>query len=204
MQHSNSGAQKRQASYDTDALEMLKSMPAGVAKTTLQTFGDIGAGMGQDMLDTFLGAGVQENNEKSPKNSEHAPGNFQKKVEFKRLYDFQAESEKNTIKELLKKIHDEIHALKQANSSLAQEVKDIEKVTLSSADEKPGVYHIRFLELVLSFIQTLKAKVNESSTWLQAIQSKKKKRGSAFAVRSKKSGTSYSQSEEHKLVRSTQ
>jgi hypothetical protein len=125
-------------------------------------------------------------------------------VEFRRLYDAREQQEKRTMQELLRKIHEEIESLKRANAILSQEVKDIEKLTLSSADDQEGVYHIRFLELVLSFLKTLRAKVTESNTWLEAMQSKKKKRGSLFASLSKSKGTQYSQSEEHKVTRSTQ
>jgi hypothetical protein len=104
----------------------------------------------------------------------------------------------------MKKIDQEIEAIKRANSALAAEVKDIEKLTITSANEKPGIYHIRFLELMLSFLQSLRSKISYSSTWLQAMQSKKKKRGSLFASLSKKRGTQYSMSEEIKMTRSVQ
>ena len=199
-------AQKKQnIAAQQNTVETFKSLSTGVAKNTLKTFGDIGAGIGKGMLDSFTGATyAPEKHEKTPQNAENKPGNFQRKGEFKTLYNFQAEQERKTIRELTRKIHEEIKALKEANSSLAQEVSDIEKITLSSAAEKPGIYHIHFLELVLSFIKTLREKIGDSSTWLAAMQSKKKKRGSAFAANAKKKGTQYSMSEEHKITRSTQ
>lgn len=176
-----------------------------MAKNTVKAFGEIGAGIGRGMVDTLLGTDFMDSETRhTSEKFENEPGNFQKTVEFKRLYDFNAEQEKRTIQELLKKIHEEIKALKQANALFAEEVKDVEKLTLSSVEEQEGIYHIRFLELMLSFIKTLHAKVSESSTWLEALQSKKKKRGSLFASLSKKKGTQYSMSEEMKITRSTQ
>jgi hypothetical protein len=206
MQQRTGMAQKKPNPYNSDTVEAFKSLPRSVAKNTAQSFANIGSGIGKGIMDSFLGTDYlqQDTHEKSPHNNESKPGNFQKTVEFKRLYDFQSEQEKRTIKELLSKIHEEIKALKNANTALAQEVKDVENLTLSSAAEKPGIYHIRFLELVLSFIQTLRMKISESGSWLEAMNSKKAKRGSAFAVRSKKSGTQYSMSEEHKITRNTQ
>ena len=75
---------------------------------------------------------------------------------------------------------------------------------MQSIGKKPGVYHVRYLELLLSFLQGVKAKVGEAKTWLMAIQSKRAKRGSAFAVRSKKQGTQYSLSQELSTARNVQ
>jgi hypothetical protein len=70
--------------------------------------------------------------------------------------------------------------------------------------EKPGIYHVRFLEIIVNVLRALRAKINESSTWMQALTSKKKKRGSLFAVRAKKKGTQYSLSQELSSARSVQ
>lgn len=130
-----------------------------------------------------------------------------KKKEFM-LFNYQEHYEKEIvrreIKELTEEIKKEIELLKKADSSLLSEVKDIQKISLDSLPDKPGVYHIRFLELVLSILRTLRAKVGESRTWLQALMSKKKKRGSLFASLSKKKGTQYSLSQELQSSRSVQ
>ena len=47
-------------------------------------------------------------------------------------------------------------------------------------------------------------KTGESRTWMQALMSKKAKRGSAFAARSKKQGTAYSMSQELSNSRNVQ
>ncbi|MDO9027792.1 MAG: DUF5660 domain-containing protein, partial [Candidatus Roizmanbacteria bacterium] len=97
-----------------------------------------------------------------------------------------------------------IEMIKRADASLLNDIRDVEKLTINDLPEKPGIYHIRFLELVLSILRTLRAKVGESKTWLQALMSKKKKRGSLFVVRSKKQGTQYSLSQELQSSRSVQ
>jgi hypothetical protein len=70
--------------------------------------------------------------------------------------------------------------------------------------EKLGVYHVRFLEIILKILQSIKLKINESGTWLEAMRSKRAKRGSAFMANSKKKGTQYSMSQELTLTRSVQ
>jgi len=117
---------------------------------------------------------------------------------------YEKEVVRKQIKELTEQIKKEIELLKKADSSLIAEVQDIEKLTIDSLPEKPGVYHIRFLEIVLRVLQTLREKVGESRTWLSALVFKKKKRGSLFAALSKKKGTQYSMSQELSNARSVQ
>jgi len=102
----------------------------------------------------------------------------------------------NEIRQLIEEVRKEIAVIKQANKALISQVADIEKTTVESLPDKPGVYHLRFLELLLSFLRILRAKVGEAKTWLAAMQTKKKKRGSLFLVLSKKKGTQYSLSQE--------
>ena len=108
------------------------------------------------------------------------------------------------ITEITDQIKKEVVALKNTESALMQEVKDIEKEVINPLPEKPGVYHIRFLELILNMVRTIRLKMGESRTWLDAMTSKRKKRGSLFAARSKKMGTQYSLSQELQTSRSVQ
>ncbi len=129
------------------------------------------------------------------------------KKEFK-LFSYQEHYEntliKKEIKDLTEQIKREIELIKRADKALINEVKDIEKISVESLPDKPGMYHVRFMELVLSILRTLRAKIGESRTWLAALSSKKKKRGSLFASRSKKQGTQYSLSQELQSARSVQ
>ncbi len=108
------------------------------------------------------------------------------------------------IQQMIDQIRQEVKEIKAHSDGLSAEVEAIEKVTLQSLPDKAGVYHIRYLEIIASFLRGLKAKVGEARTWLMAMQSKKAKRGSAFAAQSKKKGTQYSQSQEHSSARSVQ
>jgi hypothetical protein len=105
------------------------------------------------------------------------------------------------IKRLTEEIRKEIAAIKQSNKALLSQVADIEKTTLQSLPDKPGIYHVRFLEILLSFLRNLRAKVGEAKTWLAAMQTKRKKRGSLFLALSKKKGTQYSLSQELQTAR---
>ena len=186
-------------------LESLRDLGTSTAKNTADAFGKIGGGM----LDQFFGG-----------NDDHEDDNFDSEFNFKKevakvgkkqevkIFNYQEYYEttliKKQIQELTDAIRKEIEMIKRADASLINDVKDVENLTINSLPEKPGIYHIRFLELVLNILRTLRAKVGESKTWLQALMSKKKKRGSAFVVRSKKSGTQYSMSQELSNSRSVQ
>ncbi|MDH7476560.1 MAG: DUF5660 domain-containing protein [Microgenomates group bacterium] len=111
---------------------------------------------------------------------------------------------KRQIKELLKIIRQEVVAIKKTNDYLIQDVQEIEKITLESVGEKPGVYHVRFLEIILSILKALRMKIGESKSWLEALKTKRKKRGSLFLALSKKKGTQFSLSKELQSARSVQ
>lgn len=171
-------------------------------KNPLETLGDIGGGM----LDQFFGYNETDQDFEFAPQTPDAKKKHAKK-EFK-LFNYTEYSESTLIKrkinELTDLIRKEIEFLKKENAALASEVKDVEKLTINELPEKPGIYHVRFLEVVLNVIKHLRAKVGESKTWLEALMSKKKKRGSLFAARSKKQGTQYSLSQELTSARSVQ
>lgn len=197
---------KNQNDPAKNPLESLHDLGISTAKNTADAFGKIGGGM----LDQFFGG--QDDHEDDNIGSEF---NFKKeaskakgKKQEVKIFNYQEYYEttliKKQIQELTDAIKKEIEMIKKSDSSLLNEIRDVEKLTINDLPEKPGIYHIRFLELVLNILRTLRAKVGESKTWLQALMSKKKKRGSLFVVRSKKQGTQYSMSQELSNSRSVQ
>lgn len=111
---------------------------------------------------------------------------------------------KKEISQLTDQLKGELKELKKASSDLITETKEAEKVALTPLPEKPGIYHVRFLEILIKLVQTIRLKIGESKTWLEAMVSKKKKRGSLFMTLSKKKGTQYSLSQELQSSRSVQ
>ena len=187
-------------------LESLRDLGTSTVKNTVNSFGKIGGGM----MDQFFG-GADDHEDDDFGNEfnfkKEVAKSKSKKQEIK-VFNYQEYYEstliKKQIQELTEAIKKEIEMIKRADASLLNEVRDVEKLTINDLPEKPGIYHIRFLELVLNILRTLRAKVGESKTWLQALMNKKKKRGSAFAARSKKQGTQYSMSQELSNSRSVQ
>lgn len=184
-------------------LEMVKDLGSSTVKKTVNSLSDIGSGVFDQLTGNYED---NETDEFNPQKFEQQASKSLKKE--KKVFSFQEHSENTLIKqkiaELTELIKREIEALKKQGSEFSSELSDIEKIALNDLPEKPGIYHVRFLEIVLSFIRNLRAKVGESRTWLNAMMSKKKKRGSLFAVRSKKAGTQYSLSQELQSSRSVQ
>lgn len=124
------------------------------------------------------------------------------------IFNYQSYYEQEVIKrkiaELLKIIKEEIKAIKQSQKDLVAEVKDIENLTINAQNEQPTIYHLNFFEIIISILKNLRKKITESKTWLEALVTRKKKRGSLFLARSKKMGTQYSLSQELQAARSTQ
>lgn len=196
----------------TDSLELertssvggtLSSLAKDTGKATLDSFKDIGSGIFDQLLNSdhvkeaypdFIRETEAE--KKHVMNLEHGTLFSYRNIEEERQI--------GEIKELIQAIRQEVEQIKRADKTLMSEVKDIENITIASLPEKPGIYHIRFLEVVLKVLQSLKLKINESGTWMEALRSKKAKRGSAFAVQSKKKGTQYSMSQELSTARSVQ
>jgi|SRR3989339_129004 len=197
---------KSQKYTEKNPLESLSELGKSTVKSTTDAFGKIGGGM----LDQFFGGA-----------DDHEDDDFGKEFNFKKeldkakgkkqevkIFNYQEYYENTLIKKQIAELTDaikrEIDMIKKADASLINSVKDVENLTINGLPEKVGIYHIRFLELVLNILRTLRAKVGESKTWLTALMSKKAKRGSAFVVRSKKQGTQYSMSQELSNSRSVQ
>lgn len=123
--------------------------------------------------------------------------------EFGTIWSIQQEKETRTIRELLVTVQSEIKNLKKADATLAQEVKGIEQLTIemSQTEDVSGIYNVRFLELMVALLKTIRLKITESGTWLSSFHGKAKKRG--FKALTKKKGTSYSMSQELQMARAT-
>ncbi len=199
----------------------IKKQKVYVNKNPLESMKDVGSDMvrntaaqakkiGSSMFDQFFGnysPDSQSNKEnfgeiRETKKS-HSPTRKEFSI-FNYQHYYEREVVKREIKQLTEQIKKEIEMIKRADSAFLQEVSDVQKLTLESLPDKPGIYHIRFFELILSILRTLRAKIGESRTWLQAMVSKRKKRGSLFMSLTKKKGTMYSLSQELQSARSVQ
>lgn len=201
-------AKSQNTSKSANTLETLKNLGSSVAQNTADSFKDMGTGMIDQLFGGFSPDSNKDYDSLEAQNKQTQNENKPTLQREKNLFNYQAHHESTVvteqIKRLVEQIKQEIEYIKRADKALLNEVSDIQKISMESISQKPGVYHIRFLEIVLRTLRLLRAKIGESKTWMQALMSKKKKRGSLFAARSKKSGTQYSLSQEISSSRSVQ
>jgi predicted membrane chloride channel (bestrophin family) len=126
----------------------------------------------------------------------------QRKAEFDAILEKASLQEQREIEQAKEVIKQEVKRLAKMNVQMNEKLLTLQQMTLDQS-EKKGVYYVRFMELMTELVRTLVAQVSESNTWLEAMISKKKKRGSLFAARSKNQGTQYSMSQELSIARST-
>lgn len=200
-------AAKKSTSHMVNSLESLREISSSMGKSTVDALQSMGSGM----LDQLLGVNnstPEVSPEQQKKQIEELKEDKKSLKKEANLFNYQNHHEnvivRDQIKNLLEQIKQEVQYIKKADASLMNDVRDIEKFTMDTLSEKPGIYHVKFLEIVLRILQSVRMKVGESRTWMQALMSKKKKRGSAFASRSKKQGTAYSMSQELSNSRSIQ
>lgn len=190
-------------------IETIADLGSSAVKKTGQELGGIAKGAFDQFLGDFddLDYGHESHGAPSHQEAVHQ----QKKKEAKPVFRFHEHHEQVTVKneiaeiqQLIEQVKQEVAMIKRQNQALLEEVKDVEKLTLSSSREGAKLYDASFLEVILSLLRTLRLKIGESGTWLQAMMSKKKKRGSLFASRTKSMGTQYSLSQELQVTRNVQ
>src|SRR3990167_2143142 len=92
----------------------------------------------------------------------------------------------------------EIKKLKQSSGELQ---KQVEVITIEQTAENPGVYHVNFLEKMLTYLRDIRLSVEDSLAWFQALRSKKAAR--QYGVLAKKRGTSFTLSNERVVATQT-
>lgn len=207
QQNSNSpikgGFQIRKNPYESYNGSSSSNFFQNTAKNTVSSLNKT---FGTGLLDHFFGRAEQNQNNQDRRPFEKKSPLPQRKefTIFRRESHFETHEKPREIEMLKKQIVQEVKLIRQANQSLMAEVKDIDKLTVDPGSEREGIYHLRFLEILINILQTLRKKINESRTWLSVANGRKAKRGGAFVARSKSQGTSYSQSQELTLTRSVQ
>jgi hypothetical protein len=203
LQKNNRDSLERERSVGVSGT--ITSFGQDTAEKIVDGFTDVGKGVFEQLLGQYEKASEQDASLENQQNSQ--PEQPINRLEGGTVFSFrnvEEDRQLKEIKELIEQIRQEVKMIKKADSALMSEVSDIEKLTIDTMPEKPGIYHVRFLEVVLKVLELLRTKISESGTWMEALKSKKAKRGSAFSSNSKKKGTQYSMSQELSNARSVQ
>ena len=134
--------------------------------------------------------------------------NMQFFMEQQRAAEAEARKRLDEDRKKIQEIHDmlrkEIEKYEKAQTTMNENLEKIKKILLLEEQQaKTGIYHITHAEVLVMMFRSFVANVSESNTWLEAMISRKKKRGSLFAVQSKSKGTQYSMSQELAIARSS-
>ena len=177
--------------------ETIKKAGEGVA--------DIGKGIFEQLLNQQSNEQTSRYEKPSQSQEEQPKPIF--RPEGGTLFNFrnlEEEREINEIRQLIQQIKQEIEAIKKRSSEILNSVKDIENAAINDGGEQKGVYVLDMLRRFTSELQKVGMSIGNSSNWLEAMQTKKAKRGSLFAARTKSKGTQYSMSQELSNARSIQ
>lgn len=153
-----------------------------------------------DLIETVLfQLGLSKNSEKTPQNS---PETRRAAIDHKSEVMHAAEKGNQRLSSDIRQKIQEITAELKALIATTKELKmHFGSVTLETPTQKPGKYHENFFEWLLIMIQQARQKVENSNSWLGAIQGKGK--GKGYWDKAKSHGTSFTQSGERSTVTST-
>lgn len=160
--------------------------------TARDELGKFAGGAFDTLMGRFPTPPTSENGSLPPFGPERMTPPWQKKEKPREtmLFNFKERQEnlevRAKIQELIKEIRREIISLQQTQKSMLAEAA---KITVEQLPEKPGIYHIHFLEWILKTLRDLRKKVSESASWLGVMRGKQKKMG--FWGNYKKHGTQY-------------
>jgi hypothetical protein len=88
--------------------------------------------------------------------------------------------------------------IKKLSESSAELQEKVEVITVEQTAGNPGVYHLNFVEQMLSFIHELRMNVDDSLAWFGALRSKKAAR--QYGSMAKKHGTSFTLNNERQVA----
>lgn len=103
--------------------------------------------------------------------------------------------------EVEKKIEEILRELHLLAKSVAKIETQAAKIAVEQAPIKGGIYHANFFEWILKLIKTARAKVDESSLWLEHFQTRKSQK--QYWAMFKKHGTNFALSNERSLATQT-
>lgn len=208
---SHTSRQNRQGS-NTNRVETLHSpysdisqeRPDSIAQGTVNGLKSVGTGMVDQLFNWEQSPrGPEQAVERKDTTVKHTP----LRGEFFNIFSWREQEERREmqkLREMIEAIKQEVQIIRKENQAMMSDVKDIENLTLNTQLKKPTLYDISFFEIVLRMLKLIRSKMSESHTWMEALMSKKKKRGSVFAALSKKQGTQYSLSHELNPARAVQ
>ncbi len=98
------------------------------------------------------------------------------------------------------RLHQIMIEIKQLTESSGELKQKVEVIAMEQTGEQVGIYHLNFLDKMLSFIHELRMSVDDSLAWFSAINGKKQAR--QYKSMAKKHGTSFTMNNERQVATS--
>lgn len=180
--------------------ESLTDLGSSIAYETTDSMKKIGTGI----VDSFLGSYDWESEKSSHTAEKKEPVKAPARRIEQNVFSFRERAEQQAIRELTEQVKAQTERLDKMTTQLSDKMTAVKQEIINANPEQTGVYRIRFLEQILSWLSEMMKSVGSANTWMEAMMNRKQKRGSAFAARSKQKGTQYSLSQELSTARSVQ
>lgn len=207
------GKKQKQQKKQTAAQNQIEALKDLGLSTASSLVNDLGKGTVSGLWEQLLNTGGYEKQDQSGDLSEGEELNLKEfgkeprldiepGIDYRREIIHQREKEVSRgNQELEVKIQEIVIELKQL-MNVSQEIQVQFKDIVSQPEiVNPGKYHVSFFEWVLHLIRAARLKVEDSSAWLAASQSKKAKKG--YWGMFKKHGTSFGLSNERVVATQT-
>jgi len=197
-------------SINQDSLiEQLKSLGSGVVSSVKS---DVVSGIGSDALSSLFGS------QPTPKQGELTPGEpinlgnqtqqetvedmpFMPRPKKADMFsDYISNEALNKLKQNEAQMAQKIEEIRFELRALIKAIKNVDKSVESAASQNivdPGQYHLDFLDRLKTVLKVMRQNLNHSSTWLNALKSRKKER--SYWKMYKKKGTSFGLSNERSV-----
>ncbi len=192
-------AKKRniQAIQDNNILESLHSVGSSIGQAVTK---DVMGKVGADIIGSLAGQTPRSGELKPNQDVEIAPAGKEKtkaKIQTKELISDQLiHAEKQQTLRAIESIRQELKNLVESLKGLHIEVQK----AVEQAPVDGGVYHLNFFEQLKSFLMALRQQIEDSRSWLEMTNSRKRKMG--YWGMFKKHGTQFGLSSERSIAMS--
>lgn len=159
----------------------------GFPRTNVKRSGELTAGETLQVGDVL--SGKEEENKKLRSQASFERRLLNEEVKVSR-------EKSSELRVQLQAIMQEVQKVAASTQNLAEAA----QASMISAPVEPGIYHIRFFESLLEFLQSFRKRIDLSVTWLQSANKRAEKKN--YWNTYKKKGSSFLLSPDHYLQRS--
>lgn len=179
-------------------LESMRGIGSSVGKTVAK---DVVGQIGFDMIQTLFTTPTAQTEqtptpEAAPRVQETRQEQAPRKPSFVESMQLRESADAREVRRQIEEVRQELKLLVASVKKVHQELDK----AVSEAPVDPGIYHLNFYEQLKNFLRAMRQQVEDSGTWLQAFQSRKKKKG--YWGMYKKHGTTFGLSNERSLATS--